>query len=380
MRRRDFVKLVALIALTAGSTGMAWRLLEKGSKGETPVAEDRGLEEVVGVEVVAENLKVPWSVVPLGESRYIVSERPGNVLAVTSEGHRLVASFNVAAVGEAGLLGLALHPEYPHRPYLYAYMSYYGGPSGITNRVVRIRLNLQTLKAEGWSTIFDGIPGARIHDGGRIRFGPDGMLYITTGDAARPELSQRLDSTVGKILRVDENGAPPRDNPFSGSPVYSYGHRNPQGIDWSPTSRIMVASEHGPRGHDEINVIHPGGNYGWPIVKGRAGREEYIDPVLESGPDVTWAPSGASFVRGDMFPELQGSFMVACLRGQRLLRINIENAETARLAEEAFEGAFGRLRDVVVDEDGSLLLLTSNTDGRGRPREGDDRLIRLYKN
>ncbi|MCE4599844.1 MAG: PQQ-dependent sugar dehydrogenase [Desulfurococcales archaeon] len=382
MKRRDFIKLTITILILSSIGGVAYRFLgadrRQGDQRSNVYVDEPGLEDIVSIENLAVNLKVPWSVVPLGDNRYIISERPGRIIAIVKGEQRLVVSFDVAAVGEAGLLGLALHPDYPSRPYLYAYMSYYRDSQNILNRVVRIRIDPKTLKATAWNTIIDMIPGGYIHDGGRIKFGPDGMLYITTGDAAKPELSQRLDSTAGKILRLEDDGGIPVDNPFNGSPIYSYGHRNPQGIDWSPINQIMIASEHGPVGHDEINLIHPGGNYGWPIVRGKANREEYIDPILESGPNTTWAPSGISFIKGEMFKELKGDLLVACLRGQRLLRIRIPDKDNAYIVEEPFTGKFGRIRDVAIDEDGSILLLTSNTDGRGRPRQGDDKLIRLY--
>ena len=201
-------------------------------------------------------------------------------------------------------------------------------------------------------------------------------LYITTGDASIGSLAQRLDSLAGKILRIEDDGSIPKDNPFYPSPVYSYGHRNPQGIDWHPSHGFMVASEHGPVAHDEINVIIPGGNYGWPHYAGVGKDNRFIDPVIESG-TTTWAPSGISFIKGDLFKQFQGDLLAACLRGERLLRIRFLDTKRAYVAEELLIGAFGRLRDVVIDDDGSILISTSNRDGRGLPSPGDDRIVRI---
>ncbi len=384
MRRRDFIKFIIAFLVVSGTGGIIYRFAtrEPGFEGpRTTKPEKDNLEGMVSIEYIADNLKIPWSIIPLDGKRYIVSERPGNILAILEgDRRRLIKSFNVASVGEAGLLGLTLHPEFPSKPYLYAYLSYYNNSNSILNRVVRIRVDPSTLKADSWNTIIDGIPGGYIHDGGRIRFGPDDKLYITTGDAARPELAQRLDSLAGKILRVEDDGEIPGDNPFGNSPIYTYGHRNPQGIDWSPAKQYMVSSEHGPVGHDEINIIYPGRNYGWPHVKGVASRSGYMDPIIESGPNTTWAPSGISFIKGHMFNEFKGDLLVACLRGQRLLRIRILDENTAYIAEELFVDRFGRIRDVTIDHDGSILFLTSNTDGRGKPRAGDDKLVKLSIN
>jgi len=381
MRRRAFIKL-ALAAIASASAAYLATSIALPSMPKPPGSPTSGsLSGYIGIETIATDLEAPWSIAPIGDQEYLVSERPGRILYISARqgSKRLVASFDVASVGEAGLLGIALHPEYPSKPVLYAYLSYWDS-SSIYNRVVRMRLEASggSPRVYGVSTILDRIPGAYIHNGGRIRFGPDHMIYISTGDASSPTLAQDLRSLAGKILRVDEEGMPARDNPFYPSPVYSYGHRNPQGFDWHPSKGYMVASEHGPVGHDEINLIEPGQNYGWPEEVGQGSR--YRSPLIESGAQ-TWAPSGASFIRGEMFREFAGDLLVACLRGQKILRISFSDSGgdiKAYASEEMLVNRLGRLRDVAIDTDGSILILTSNRDGRGSPLSGDDKVLRLF--
>ena len=223
--------------------------------------------------------------------------------------------------------------------------------------------------------LIDKIPGGEIHNGGRIKIGPDNKLYITTGDAGNPSLAQNLKSTAGKILRIELNGNIPIDNPFINSPVYSFGHRNPQGLAWN-SKNILYSSEHGQTAHDEINIIIPGANYGWPIVQGNEESPEIITqkPLLHSG-EKTWAPSGIAFINKGPW---QGKLLVATLRGRQLLSISMnENGTLVKNVESWFENEYGRLRDVIQTNDGSIYLTTSNKDGRGNPTINDDRIIRL---
>jgi glucose/arabinose dehydrogenase len=225
--------------------------------------------------------------------------------------------------------------------------------------------------------LIDQIPGGPFHDGGRIKFGPDDKLYITTGDAGNANLAQDLNSLAGKILRINRDGSIPDDNPFPNSAVFSYGHRNPQGLDWHPTSKILVASEHGSSAHDEINVVEAGKNYGWPIVIGGEHDPKYVDPIIHTG-DNTWAPSGATFYTSDNIPNWKGKYFIATLRGNhlRMLDLDIEKNQVIS-SESLFSNTFGRLRDASMGPDGNLYLLTSNRDGRSSPAENDDRILRI---
>ena len=317
----------------------------------------------VKVETVVDNLKIPWELVFAPDGRIFFTERDGNLWVIDNEFLELVATFPASHTSEGGLLGLALDPEFEKNNFLYLYQTYFGFELHL-NKVVRYTVNNNQLTDE--QILIDKIPGAVFHDGGRIKFGPDEKIYITTGDATNGNLSQRIDSLAGKILRINPDGTIPDDNPFESSPVYSYGHRNPQGIDWTENA-ILVSSEHGPSGekgfaHDEINVIEPGKNYGWPIIVGDSNNPEYTNPILHSG-DVTWAPSGLLYYDSNKIPEWKGKFLVAALRGQHVmvLDLDLENNKVNSV-EKIFQDEFGRIRDLVQSPDGSVFILTSNGD------------------
>jgi glucose/arabinose dehydrogenase len=342
----------------------------------------------VKVEVWVKNLEIPWSLVFLPESRALVSERPGRIrlLKHGKLQEEQYAKLEVAHEGEGGLMGLALHPEFPGKPYLYA-MHTYRRDGNLFNRVVR----LKDLGEKGVfdKIIIDRIPGGRFHNGGRIGFGPDRLLYITAGETFKSELAQDLHSLGGKILRITDEGAIPEDNPFPRSPVYSYGHRNPQGLAWHPDTKDLFESEHGPSGeflffaNDEINVIVKGGNYGWPEAVGAPGRKPYVDPLVVW--KKTTPPSGITFYNGSLLPRLKYDLLIATLRSEALVRIRLNRkdhaykvAEVQRwFAEDYQDGKYGRIRDVVAGPEGALYFLTNNRDGRGTPRDGDDKIYRI---
>lgn len=306
-----------------------------------------------------------------------VSERPGR-LRLIRDGQLLaqpVATLPVAASSESGLMGLALDPQFAANGFLYV-MYTYRGERGLVNRVARLTLRGERAGEE--RVLLDGIPGASIHDGGRVAFGPDGKLYVTTGDAASADLAQDRSSLAGKILRLNPDGSVPADNPFPGSPVYSYGHRNPEGLAWHPQTGTLYATEHGSSARDEVNRIEPGQNYGWPVVRGAAGDNRFRDPVHESG-DQTWAPAGAAFYDGTRLGPWRGSFFFGALRGQHLHRLVLGGPNFDRVvsAERLFDREYGRIRAVAVGPDGALYFTTSNRDGRGSPFPGDDRVLRV---
>jgi glucose/arabinose dehydrogenase len=331
----------------------------------------------VAVEVVARDLRVPWALAFAPDGRLFITERGGAIRVLVDGQLQPYATLDVAQEGESGLLGLALDPNFKDNGYLYVYHTYPKSGFKLMNRVVR--LEDRGDRAENPVVILDQLPAARIHNGGRLKFGPDGKLYITVGDAASPPLAQGLDSLAGKILRINKDGSIPADNPFPDSPVYSYGHRNPQGLAWHPITGRLFSTEHGPVGHDEVNLIEAGANYGWPDVIRDATNPNFQDPLLQSDL-ATWAPSGATFYDGNVLPpEWQGRLVFAALRGQRLVWLTLLPPEYRSIQERdsLFGRRFGRLRDVVQGPDGFLYFVTNNLDGRGSPRENDDLLLRI---
>jgi len=328
----------------------------------------------VKVETFAENLDIPWSIVWDPDGTIFFTERNGSIRTIQDGivSEKPILSLDVSGF-EGGLLGIALDPNYSENHYIYLYYSYQNFLF-TENKVVRYVESNLTLSKD--KVLIDKIPGGPIHDGGRIQFGPDGKLYITTGETGNPDLAQQVTSFAGKILRINSDGSVPEDNPFSGSPIYSYGHRNPQGLDWDESGNL-VATEHGPSGHDEINVIVPGANYGWPDIIGSEKMEGLVTPIMNTGVE-TWAPSGAEFYDGNKIPQWTGKFFVATLRGNHLHMIDFNLDKNKVLShQKLFTGDFGRLRDVATGPDGYIYFLTSNRDGRGSPEISDDRILRI---
>jgi glucose/arabinose dehydrogenase len=326
------------------------------------------------VETIATNLDIPWSLAFAPDRRLFITERPGRVRIMdisTGASEVALTLDDVFAQGEAGALGLALDPGFSESRLVYVYYSARGAGGAAVNRIVRYREAGGRLGER--ALLLDSIPAAGIHDGGRLRFGPDGLLYATAGDAANSALPQDLSALAGKILRLNPDGTTPRGNPFT-SPVYSWGHRNPQGIDWHPATGDLWASEHGNTGNDEINVIEAGANYGWPRIEGAQAMTGMRTPITFYNPAI--APSGASFYRGQLFVPFSNNLFVATLRGTHLLRLRLEpGARRIAAQERLLENEFGRIRDVITGPDGFLYFSTSN--GRGGSTATDDRIARI---
>ncbi|WP_192869562.1 PQQ-dependent sugar dehydrogenase [Lentibacillus sediminis] len=313
------------------------------------------------LEVIAGNLDVPWSIEKLDDTFYL-TERPGSIVQIENgevERQTVELEQEVSTASEAGLLGFVLAPDFSESNLSYAYYTYEVS-DGQYNRIVTLRLEDNVWREE--SLLLDQIPSGAYHHGGRLKIGPDGYLYATAGDASESEIAQDTDSLGGKILRMNLDGSIPSDNPFPDSYVYSYGHRNPQGLTWT-SDGTLYASEHGNDANDEINRIEAGQNYGWPIIEGNEEQEGMVTPQFTSGDDSTWAPSGMDNYNGNLY--------VAALRGSAVLEFDLETGEY----REVITG-LGRIRDVLVEDD-YLYFISNNGDGRGAPEEGDDRLYRI---
>ncbi len=318
------------------------------------------------VETVATGLDVPWEIAFLPDGRALITERGGTVRVLSADGEledRPIARVPVSAVGEGGLLGLAVDPRFERNGFVYLYRTTDSG-----NEVARYRLERDELTEE--ATVADGIEAGPIHDGGRLGFGPDDRLYISTGDAGSEELAQEEDGLNGKLLRLDPAG-------YRGEgarpDIVSLGHRNPQGFDWAPETDRLFSDEHGPEGDDEVNAIREGGNYGWPEVQGDEERAGFVAPIAVYEDSI--APSGATFVS---LPgsEWTGDYLIGALVGEQIRRVELDGARVTG-DEPLFEGEYGRIRTVVEGPDGALYALTSNRDGRGTPGPRDDRLLRI---
>ena len=341
--------------------------------------------ENINVQVWQQNLDVPWELVFLPESnRALVTERDGRVLEIIDDElqSEVYLDLNIDSRGEGGLMGMTHHPDFPEEPYIYLMYTYTNNNGNLYNRVSRFQdQNHQGVEEE---IIIDQLPAGNYHDGGRIAFGPDKMLYITTGDTFNREIAQNLDNLGGKILRLTPEGKIPEDNPFKKSPVYSLGHRNPQGLAWHPKTEELFISDHGPSGEeglqakDRIKVVEAGSNFGWPDKIGYFEDGEYANPLIMWEKAVP--PSGMTFYQGKLY--------VGTLRTRSLARISLsrknDNFEVEKIEHLFNDGqgssSYGRIRTAVAGPDGYLYFLINNRDGRGNPRENDDKILRFKIN
>jgi glucose/arabinose dehydrogenase len=336
------------------------------------------------VETVIPNLEVVWSIVWAPDGRMIFTERPGRVRVYENGKLRATPLFTVPDVeprGESGLMSVALHPQFASNHLLYLSYAYNSGGQQV--RVARYRETPSGLTDR--KVIIEGIPAAQFHAGCRLRFGPDGKLYITTGDATDRQLAQKLDSLAGKTLRLNDDGTVPSDNPFVGQQnarpeIWTYGNRNGQGIDFQPGTNLLWETEHGPSGFDgpgggdEVNILERGKNYGWPVIHHRDTRAGMEAPILEYTP--ACAPGSGVFYRGSAFLQFKGNFFFGCLRGEGIIRV-VADGRRAVSQEVLLQGKYGRIRDLAEGPDGYIYFSTSNRDGRGQPAKDDDRIMKL---
>jgi glucose/arabinose dehydrogenase len=339
---------------------------------ETQTITPKIAKEIGSIKIIAEHLDTPWGIAVLPDTSLLITERPGRVRFIDSQSHlreEPIATISaVKEIGEGGLLGICIHPSFNTNGYIYLYYTYASEQNNTLNRVVRMTYADGTLSDE--KIILDAIPGAENHNGGRIRFGPDNYLYVTTGDAQQPSQAQDIHALGGKILRMTDEGKIPNGNPFSNL-VYSYGHRNPQGLAWDGKKRLW-STEHGPSGgvygtgRDELNLIDIGKNYGWPNILGDDTNNNMVTPVIHSGTD-TWAPASLAYHNNALY--------FGGLKGEALYKVDIENENYT--LQELFKQQFRRIREVVVGPDNILYVTTSNNDSRGKPQANDDLLLQI---
>ena len=335
-----------------------------------PLPEPNSNSESDFVIVLAENLDKPRAIA-VSDDRVFVTEKDGLIKVIQNNVllESPLAALRSADAFDGGLLGITLHPDFSNNHYIYVFLTY-NENGNLWNKVLRITESDN--KLQNAETVFDGIPGSSFTNGGFIKFGPDEKLYVGTGTVSEAShLPQDLNSLSGKILRLNDDGTVPNDNPFDGSPVYSLGHRNPQGMTWDDDGNLFVA-EFGPEKNDEINLILPGRNYGWPEQE-CSGNQNFEDAVLCYDPSIE--PGGILFYSGSAL-DLESSFIMASMRSTNLYQLDFENGLSS---QKSILSGIGRVRDVVQGPDGSLFVITSNTDGKGFPDDTDDKLLRIMK-
>ncbi|MDP3770574.1 MAG: PQQ-dependent sugar dehydrogenase [Candidatus Sungbacteria bacterium] len=361
-----FVLTVALICYVFRTEIFQWFYAPTQTKLLEGITSKQVISEKTPIEIIAQHLQIPWAIAFLPDGDLLVTERPGTLRRI-GKNKKAYPIEGVAHQGEGGLLGMALHPRFSENHWIYLYLTT-ASNNNFKNRIERYRLENDRMVDK--KVIFENIPGAVYHDGGRIAFSSDGYLFVTTGDSGKSNLAQDIGSLAGKILRIRDDGAIPFDNPF-GNAVWSYGHRNPQGITWDDNARLW-ATEHGRSGvlsgFDELNLIEKGKNYGWPVIQGDEIKENMESPVAQSGSDETWAPAGMAFWDGSLF--------FAGLRGEAIYEARIVDEKNVSIKIH-FHKEFGRVREVIAGPDGYIYITTSNTDGRGIVQEGDDKIIRI---
>ena len=340
-----------------------------------PATTDNANQTNKGIRIIAQNLDVPWAIDIAVDNRIFFTEKHGRLGMIHANGtlaSEPVVNIHTEDIGEAGLMGLALHPNFTQNHLMYVYHTY-AKNGGLYNKV--LMLTEKNNKIVNSKIILDGIPASDSNNGGRIKFGPDGKLYVSTGDSETPELAQNTKSLAGKLLRLNDDGTIPDDNPIPESPVYSYGHRDIQGFAWHPITKKLYASEHGPAGNDEVNIIEPGSNYGWPIEV--CNHSISSAPIRFETPEYCFnpeiAPSGLTIAASNKLG-YQNDILFTTLRGSHLHHIDLET----RIQDNVLVG-YGRLSDIVEAHDGSLYVLTTNRNAIGIGNANDDHILQIIQ-
>ena len=370
-----------LMMVTGALLLAACAAAERGQPTPPRVGADLSLDFIgeALVEVIAEDLFTPWGVDFAPDGRMFFTERPGRIRIVKAG--RLIREpwitlDDVSQKLASGLFGLAVHPQFAENRFIYVAYTHLKPDGEVRDRLVRLREQPDGKGTLDRVLLEHGLPGGEHHHGGCVKFGPDGKLYWTTGDLKQPAISQDLSHLAGKILRLNPDGTIPSDNPFPGSPIYSYGHRNPQGLAWQPGTGRLYAVEHGSSHRDELNYIQAGKNYGWPEIEGDETRPGMIAPALHSGDDETWAPAGATFVTQG---SLMGSVLFTGLHGASIYRVALSPTDPGKVVglQRLLAKKYGRLRALAEGPDGAIYFGTSNGDGLGPNDAGKEKLLRL---
>lgn len=357
--KRVFI-LICGVALILTTTILLKSSVQKYTNSSTNNPTRNSDQTTKGPQIFAQNLNIPWAIVFLPSGNMLITERVGKLDEIDKNGNikTIFSPPDVNPVGEGRLMGITLDPNFSANNLFYMMYTY----SGSKEKIVRYKYNNGKVAED--KVILDKIPAAQNHHGGRIKFGPDGFLYITTGDALNSASAQDKNSLNGKILRMTVDGQPAPGNPF-GTLVYSYGHRNPEGLFWDSNGTLWE-TEHGNNATDEVNIIKPGENYGWPNVIGDQKKEGITSPVVTSGPNVTWAPANLIILNGKVY--------FAGLKSSAIFSFDISNPSKV---SELYKGEYGRIRELTIGPDGNIYFTTSNRDGRGTINSGDDKIVKL---